>query len=205
MLQKAGERKAADQARRGVAKAKREFREEMQTTVLSTKEESRQGELAASKPKIVEGARVRLRDMREPATVLRKFDNGEIEVQAGFMKMRVDAVDVLEVLGGAPGSGPKLPKNVSYQSSGPTWNVAYRELNLIGKRAEEAMDELDKFLDSAALAGVQRVRIVHGHGMGILKKAVGELLSGSPHVIKHYQAPSSEGGSGATIAEMREL
>ncbi len=203
ILQRAGERKAADQARRSVAKTKREFREEIQTTVLSTHDEARQGQLAASKPKIVEGARVRLRDMREPARVLRKFDNGEIEVQAGFMKMRVGSDEVLEVIGEGAG-GPKLPKNVSYQS-GPTWNVSYREVNVIGKRAEEALEEVDKFLDSAALAGVQRVRIVHGHGMGILKRAVAELLAKSPHVAKHYPAPPSEGGTGATIAEMREM
>lgn len=202
ILQKAGERKAADQARRTVSKTKREFREEIQTTVLSTNNDARQGELAVSKPKIVEGARVRLRDMREPATVLRKLNDGEIEVQAGFMKMRVGTDDVLEVLGGAPGT-QKLPKNVSYQS-GPTWNISYREVNVIGKRAEEATDEVDKFLDAAAFAGVQRVRIVHGHGMGILKRAIAELLAKSPHVAKHYPAPPNEGGSGATIAEMRE-
>lgn len=205
ILQKAGERKAADQARRSVSKTKREFREEIQTTVLSTNDDSRQGEIAAAKPKIVEGVRVRLRDMREPATVLRKFDNGEIEVQAGFMKMRVDSGEVLEVLNAGPAAAPKLPKNVSYQSAGPTWNISLREVNLIGKRAEAAMEELDKFLDSAALAGVQRVRVVHGHGMGILKRAVAELLATSPHVAKYYPAPANEGGTGATIAEMKEL
>ncbi|MCX6623339.1 MAG: Smr/MutS family protein, partial [Acidobacteria bacterium] len=203
ILQKTGERKTAEQARRSVAKTKREFREEIETTVLSTRDEARQGELAASKPKIVEGARVRLRDLREPATVLRKFDNGEIEVQAGFMKMRVDSGDVLEVLGEGPATA-KLPKNVSYQS-GPTWNISYREVNVIGKRAEEALEEVDKFLDSATFAGVQRVRIVHGHGMGILKRAIGELLAKSPHVAKHYPAPPNEGGTGATIAEIREM
>jgi DNA mismatch repair protein MutS2 len=48
------------------------------------------------------------------------------------------------------------------------------------------------------------VRIVHGHGMGVLKKAIAELLAKSPYVAKFYQAPQSEGGAGATIAELKE-
>ena len=68
-----------------------------------------------------------------------------------------------------------MPKNVRLET-GPRWDVSYRELNIIGQRAEEAVEQVDKFLDSAALASVNRVRIVHGHGMGMLKKAVGELL-----------------------------
>jgi len=56
---------------------------------------------------------------------------------------------------------------------------------------------------SAALAQVARVRIVHGHGMGVLKKAVADLLGKSPHVEKFYLAPPREGGAGATIVELK--
>ncbi len=62
---------------------------------------------------------------------------------------------------------------------------------------------MEKFLDSAALAQVDRVRIVHGHGMGILKRSVADLLKDSPHVAKFYAATPQEGGNGATIAEMK--
>jgi DNA mismatch repair protein MutS2 len=62
---------------------------------------------------------------------------------------------------------------------------------------------VEKFLDSATLAQVDRVRIVHGHGMGILKKAVADVLKNSPYVEKFYSAPPEEGGSGATIAELK--
>ena len=47
---------------------------------------------------------------------------------------------------------------------------------MIGQRAEAAIEQVDKMLDSAALAQVEKVRIVHGHGMGILKKAIAEML-----------------------------
>ena len=80
----------------------------------------------------------------------------------------------------------------------------YRELNVIGQRAEEAVENVDRFLDSAALASVNRVRIIHGHGMGVLKRAVSDFLGSNPHVSRFYPAPPSEGGAGATIVELRE-
>ena len=89
------------------------------------------------------------------------------------------------------------------QAQGPKWDISYREINLIGKRAEEATEEVDKFLDSAALAEVDRVRIIHGHGMGILKRAISDLLAHNPHVAKFYPATPSEGGTGATIVELK--
>jgi DNA mismatch repair protein MutS2 len=146
------------------------------------------------------GARVRLKDIREPATVLRLLGDGKIEVQAGFMKMQVLASDVQEVVSGK--AEPKLPAGVRFQS-GPQLNPVSQEINLIGERAEEARDRVEKFLDEAVMATASRVRIVHGHGMGILKKMIGEVLATNPHVEKYYPATQAEGGSGATIAELK--
>jgi DNA mismatch repair protein MutS2 len=117
------------------------------------------------------------------------------------MKMQVSTDDVEEVLP-ATAEGARLPKNVSFQA-GPTWDVSYREINVIGQRAEEARDLVDKFLDSATMASVDRVRIVHGHGMGVLRKVIAELLTTNPHVEKFYPAPPSEGGTGATVVELK--
>ena len=151
---------------------------------------------------IEEGARVRLKDVREIATVRRLLKNGMIEVEAGFLKMRVPREDILEVVSEASNSS-RLPQHVRFER-GPAWDVSYRELNVIGQRSEEAVEQVDKFLDSAALASVNRVRIIHGHGMGILKKAVSEFLGKNPHVSRFYPAPQAEGGAGATIVELRE-
>ena len=107
---------------------------------------------------------------------------------------------MLEVL--PPQTVEPRPQAFRYEA-GPSWNVVTREINVIGRRAEEAVEEVDKFLDTAVLASVDRVRIVHGHGMGILKKAIAELLARNPHVERFYPAPPSEGGSGATIAELK--
>jgi DNA mismatch repair protein MutS2 len=192
----ADDRKSAQQAALQVARAKREFREQAKS-VLPEKSPA----ATAERPPLVEGTRVRLRDIREPATVRRILKNGAVEVEAGFLKMQIAPEDIEEVL--SAGEVRKLPKNVTLES-GPRWDTSYKELNIIGRTADEAMAELDKFLDSAALASVDRVRIVHGHGMGVLKRAVAELLASNPHVARYFTAPPSEGGSGATIAELRE-
>ncbi len=191
-------RKAAEQAQRLVAKTKREFREEASEAMTPITPAAKLTEALA----VQEGSRVRLRDVREVATVRRLLKNGMIEVEAGFLKMQVPREDVTEVVVSAADERRPL-RNVRVET-GPRWDVSYRELNVIGRRADEAVDEVDKFLDSAALASVDRVRIVHGHGMGILKRAVGELLGKNPHVSRFYPAPQAEGGAGATIVELRE-
>ncbi len=191
------QKKAAEQALRKVAKTKREFQEEVEAQVLSPANPD------AAPPRrleLREGSRVVLKGISQPARVRKLLDEDTVEVDAGLMRMKVSRADVQEVLPDAPDGG--LPKNVSYRP-GPRWDVPYQEINVIGKRAEEAMDEVEKFLDHAAMASVERVRIVHGHGMGILKRAVSELLARSPHVAKFYQASQNEGGAGATVAELK--
>jgi DNA mismatch repair protein MutS2 len=201
MAQSSDRRKAEQDAQRRVSKAKRELREDFQTTVLSTQDDSRQGHIQPLR--IEEGARVRLRDVRDPARVRRKLGNGRLEVEAGFMKMQVSIDDVIEVLPESGAAAGKLPQNISYKPA-PELAPVHQEINVIGQRAEEARDAVDEFLDRAVMATASRVRIVHGHGMGVLKKAIADLLSRHPHVAKFYPAPQQEGGAGATIAELRE-
>jgi DNA mismatch repair protein MutS2 len=200
ITQSSDRRKAEQDAQRRVSKTKRELREDFQTTVLATQDDSRQGRIQPLR--IEEGARVRLRDVREPARVRRKLGNDRIEVEAGFMKMQVSIDDVIEVLPDAPVSS-RLPKGVSYKPA-PELAPVHQEINVIGQRAEQARDAVDEFLDRAVMATASRVRIVHGHGMGVLKKVIQELLGRHPHVAKFYPAPPQEGGAGATIAEIRE-
>jgi DNA mismatch repair protein MutS2 len=192
------QRKAAEEAKRRVSRAKREGREELESAVNAVVPKAGQ----PLKPKIEEGVRVILRGIRQPARVRRIVNADVIEVDAGFLKMQVSVSDVQEVLP-PEAAQTRLPKNVTFQQSGPKWDVSYQEINVIGQRAEEACEQVDRFLDHAALAAVDRVRIVHGHGMGVLKRAISDLLARSPHVEKYYSAAPSEGGNGATIAELK--
>jgi DNA mismatch repair protein MutS2 len=174
-----------------VAKAKREFKEAVEALAP----------LPVSAPprlKIEPGARVRLKGIRQPASVRRLLPGDILEVDAGFLKMQVSISDVEEVL--APADKPA--RSVTFHQ-GPSFDTGYREINIIGQRAEEAVAHVDKMLDSAALAQVERIRIVHGHGMGILKKAIADLLKHNPHVEKFYIASQEEGGSAATIVELK--
>ena len=78
------------------------------------------------------------------------------------------------------------------------------ELKLIGKKADEAVELTDKFLDEAFLSGLSEVRIIHGHGTGALRRAITELLKGHPHVMRFALASQDQGGAGATVVELRQ-
>ena len=78
------------------------------------------------------------------------------------------------------------------------------ELNIIGKRVDEAEDEVDKFLDESFMSGFRFIRIVHGIGTGALRNAVHQMLKGHPHVQKFTLANQNEGGNGATVVELKQ-
>jgi DNA mismatch repair protein MutS2 len=194
----ADRRKAVDEAQRQTSKVRREMREDWESI------QPGQAPEAPKRLKIEDGARVRVKGIRDIARVRRDLGNGRFEVEAGFMKVQVTAADIEEVLpeSNAPAAS-KLPKNVRFQA-GPALNPMVQEINVIGEHAEEAIDRVERFLDAAVMATAARVRIVHGHGMGILKRAVQDLLKSNPHVEKFYPASQYEGGSGATIVELKE-
>ena len=200
LAQSAPQRKALDQAQRAIAKTKREFREEAAEAIAPPA--ALTSEAPVSSRAIEEGTKVRLKDVHETATVRRLLKNGMFEVQAGLLKMQVPREDIAEVLS-QTAEPSKTSSAIRFEAASPS-EESYRELNVIGQRAEEAIENVDKFLDSAALASVHRVRIIHGHGMGILKKAVSEFLGSNPYVSRFYPATQSEGGAGATIVELRE-
>ena len=186
----------SQKARTRIAKTKREYQEAVEAITAPAVKAT--GQVSPPRLKLEPGARVRLKGIRQPATVRRLLAGDLLEVDAGFLKMQVSSSDVEEVL--PVGEGPA--KTVSFRQ-GPSFDGSYREINVIGQRAEAAVEQVDKMLDSAALAQVDRVRIVHGHGMGILKRAIADLLKENPHVEKFYFAPPEQGGSGATIVELK--
>jgi len=185
----------SQKARTKIAKTKREFQEQVASLAPAPA-----AGVSTARLKLEVGAQVRLKGIRQPATVRRILDTGEVEVDAGYLKMRISAADIEEVIS-------KVPTQTRGQSitfhQGPEFATSIREINLIGQRAEEACERVDKFLDTAALGQAELVRIVHGHGMGILRKAIAELLTHNPHVAKFYAARPEEGGTGATIVELK--
>jgi DNA mismatch repair protein MutS2 len=144
-----------------------------------------------------EGKKVRVLSLAVTGTVSSVKD-GEAEILVGNIKLR-RPIDDLEVIETAP---IKL-------SPGVHINVAPKELeknevNVIGRRVDEALEITDKFLDDAFLAQVNQIRIVHGMGTGALRQAISDLLSRHPQVSRFESAPHSEGGRGVTIVTLRD-
>jgi DNA mismatch repair protein MutS2 len=143
------------------------------------------------------GMRVRVGSLGVTGSVL-ALGPGGAEIVVGHMKMRRGLEDL------EPLDDPevRLPPNVTVQMADKS--LESNELRLIGKTAVEARDELDKFLDDAFLSRFAVVRVVHGHGMGVLRKTVREMLESHPHVERFEAAPPREGGDGATLAYIRD-
>ena len=76
-------------------------------------------------------------------------------------------------------------------------------IDLRGRERQEAIDEVDQFLDRAVLGGVQEIKIIHGVGEGILLKAIREMLSGDPRVAEWRGGGQGEGGIGVTFARLK--
>lgn len=211
---KAAQQKMTKQAERRVAQLRREFSESFNSAVVAQHTGAARGDENAT-PHVVKdvgpGDVVKLRRLGQMATVQRQIDAENFEVAVGAMKMRVMRNEIAEVVRGAgAGRGAELKtqaarlrsKGVTVQMAEPN-PVASWEINVIGKTADEARDEVERFLDQAYLAGLPRIRVVHGTGMGVLRRTLREWLSRHPQVAGISEPPHYEGGQGATVVELR--
>jgi DNA mismatch repair protein MutS2 len=206
---KAAAQKVAKDADRRVAKLRREFREQFDSTVVAHASGADQGDPHAQ-PQVVkyvsQGDTVKLKSTGRAATVLRKLDDSHFEVAIGAMKMKVARDDIAAVITAARASDSPVKAarargiSVSLENEGQN---APSEINVIGYNVDDATREVQKFVDRAFLAGLPRVRVVHGSGMGILRKALRQALAQHPHVESVAEPPQNEGGGGATVVELR--
>jgi DNA mismatch repair protein MutS2 len=206
---RAAAQKVSKEAERRIAKLRREFREQFDSAVVAHATGADQGDPHAQ-PALVkhvsEGDTVKLKSMGRAAVVKKKVGDNHFDVEIGSMKMRIGREDIAEVLTRAGESPVDAARargiKVSLQSE-PGSGAMASEINVIGRTVDEATSEVEKFVDRAFLAGMPRVRIVHGSGMGILRKALREYLKKHPHVETVAEAPQNEGGGGATLVELR--
>jgi DNA mismatch repair protein MutS2 len=204
---RAAAQKVSKDAARRIAKLRREFRERFDSTIVAHSTGADQGDPHAQ-PQIVEhvseGDRVKLKSVGRPALVSRKLDDNHFEVEIGAMKMKVAREDIAEVIARSSESPVKAAraKGISISLHREGSNVP-SEINVIGCTVDEATREVEKFVDRAFLAGLPRVRVVHGSGMGILRKALRQYLQTHPHVATITEPPQNEGGAGATVVELR--
>jgi len=112
--------------------------------------------------------------------------------------------DVAEVIAAVQSSETKKRSGGVTVPSGSDGSYASSEINVIGKTADEAEAEVDRFIEHAFLAGLTQVCVVHGVGMGILRRTLREFLRNHPHVTSVTEPPYNEGGQGATLVELRQ-
>ena len=194
--------KLSKKAERNPAALAQTTREEWNAQVLETlgATATEEGVITLDVPPKV-GDLVLVTDVPAPGRVIESLRDGKFEVEVGRLKMRVTQ-DKMKVLGGASISIEKT-RGPAAQTAPAARTAAPLEINVIGTTAEEACEQVDKFLDRAFLDGRFRVRVIHGFGKGILRKALSDLLAGHPHVEKYYAAPQHEGAGGATIVELK--
>ena len=206
---RAAAQKLSKDAERRIAKLRREFREQFDATVVAHSTGADQGDPHAQ-PQVIkhvlEGDTVKLKSTGRTARVSRKIDEAHFEVEMGVMKMKIARDDIAEVLASSrPLSETPVKaaraRGVSVQLESEGSNVP-SEINVIGQTVDQASRDVEKFVDRAFLAGLPRVRVVHGSGMGILRKALRQMLQQHPHVAAVTEAPQNEGGGGATLVEL---
>jgi DNA mismatch repair protein MutS2 len=125
------------------------------------------------------------------------MDGGKAVLSVNGRKMTVDVTDLVPLKAQPPAKQQRKAPSTQHAALSTEINA---ELNLIGQRVDDALDESDKFLDRALLEGKQAVRIIHGFGTGTLRKAIREHLRKHPAVKSWRPGGENEGGDGATIA-----
>jgi DNA mismatch repair protein MutS2 len=193
--------RAGRRVERKAATLREEARQEWNAQVLETLGAPPEEEAPTVTKEPEVGDRVRVEGLSTSGVVAAKIGEAELEVEIGRLKMRIEKGRV-RVLREAPRRAPAGPRAEVHAAEGEPAEVA-AEINVIGATAEEARDRVDEFLDRAFVAGRFRLRIVHGHGKGILRKALHEFLASHPHVERFYAAPPREGGTGATLVELK--
>ncbi len=203
---KAASQKLSKEAERRIAKLRREFKEQFDQTVVAHHTGADRGDQHARPAEakhVEEGDTVKLKSLGRNGVVKRVLDANTFEVEVGNLKTRVPRSDIAEVVVRASATPVQAARargivvHTASDASVPS------ELNVIGQTVDEATQRVEKYVDSAFLAGLTRVRIVHGSGMGILRKALRQYLKTHPQVASISEPPQNEGGAGATVVELR--
>ena len=201
---------AKDSARR-MAGLRREFSEQFNSTVVAHTSGADRNDPAAQ-PHLLNakvGDLVKLKSLGRQARVERVLDTTHFEVSMGAMKMKIGKEDIAEVTSVqvvTPVDAAKRRGDVTVSTASGTADADYMtsEINVIGRTADEAETDVERFLERAFLAGLPRIRVVHGVGMGVLRRTLREFLRGHPHVAEITEPPHNQGGQGVTLVELRQ-
>lgn len=163
-----------------------------------------------SADELKEGMRVKLLTMDQNGTVVGLPDNkGELLVQIGAIKVKAKLSDIAIVV---DGSEPKVKVKEKFGAGGTKTSI-YRskamtitpKVDVRGMNLEEAIMKVEKHIDDAYIAGLDKTTVVHGRGEGILRDGIRRMLRQNKHVESFERPPYNEGGDGATIVKLRRM
>jgi DNA mismatch repair protein MutS2 len=207
---KAVAKKIARDSELRMATLRREFSSQFNSTVLAHTTGADKNDPAAQ-PHLPKGIKVgdlvKLKSLGRQARVDRIIDPKNFEVSIGPMKMRANIADIAEVESVkvvTPLEAARKRGGITVATTNNDTDYMTSEINVIGRTADEAQTEVERFLDRAFLAGLPRIRIVHGTGMGVLRRTLREYLRSHPHVTTVTEPPQNQGGQGATEVELRQ-
>jgi DNA mismatch repair protein MutS2 len=197
-------------ARRKMQQARGEAKEEFNAALVQTISDSQKDLGIKSDPfeavhpeKLQPGARLRVRGFNKPV-LLRRIEGSTAEIEAGPLRMKVAFEQITGIEGELPGKLAGTAKRGEITvTTAPGEGFSTGEINVIGLTVEEASERVDKFLDEAALAKRSRVRIIHGHGTGALRRGLAEFLKTHPLVADAAFETEAHGGKAITVVDLR--
>ncbi|PYV93328.1 MAG: hypothetical protein DMG05_01920 [Acidobacteria bacterium] len=196
----------AVRARREIDRKAVKLKEKVSQQWVSHSKSSSDGpsEALTTSSLLAPGTKVVVKKFRQEGTVVNTLKDGRLEIAVGSLRCVVNPFEIeprqsMKFL--PEEEGLRLPARVTLQINSPEPQT--NEINLIGCTVDEAISRADKFLDMAYLASILQVRLIHGSGMGILRKAISEWLWSQPHVGTFRAATANEGGNGVTIVSLK--
>jgi DNA mismatch repair protein MutS2 len=194
-------------ARRKLGEVRSAAKEEFNAAVVQTISESQQdlgvatGTAGPVNLELLQpGAKIRVRGFTKPV-ILRRIDGKNAEIEAGPLRMKIAAEEITGVESAPSGIAKSTvtASSLNVPARAPTSG----EINVIGQTVEQATEQVDKFLDDAAMARLPSVRIIHGYGTGALRRGLSEFLRKHPLVSNHVSEAEERGGKAITVVELR--
>lgn len=151
------------------------------------------------------GDRVKVLTLNQNGEVFSLMDKkGEIGVAIGIMKVKVKPENLKLIIDGKKKIKPQQPKKQAYGSlyKSKTMSIS-TSVNVQGQNLDEALNNVDKYLDDAFMANLNEVTIIHGRGEGILKNGIHQMLKRHKHVKEHRKGGFNEGGDGVTVVKLK--
>ena len=182
--------------------------EEVRRRIRETSDQHREKPSIAENPNPVRpdelkiGDRVKVLSLDQKGNILTlPDDKGDLQVQVGLMKIIANLDNITKIQEGSSKKDSKTSRYSSlYRSKMQSITTS---INVRGSLLDEAMMDVDKYLDDAFIAGLKEVTIIHGRGEGVLREGITEMLKYHKHVLKFRKGAYNEGGDGVTVVQLK--